>query len=313
MQNKPQGPPQPTQADSSDELPRATIRRGWRFSPVWIVPLVVIGFIGWLLFRTFVQAGPSITIRFRDGKGIETGKTIVKYRGVRIGDVTGLKLSSDQQSVEVQAQLDGSAKGLARAGSRFWIVHPEFTLSGIRGLKTIVSGDYIQVEPGDGPSAKSFTGLEEQPNLQISSSNSLHLVLLASQLRSVAAGTPVLYRGIKVGEAVKSDLSADAQTVEVHVFIYPPFTKLVRSNSKFWNAGGVNFNVGLFGSDITTPSLQALLGGALAFATPEAFQEAAPNDTAFRLYEKPQDEWLNWAPAIHLPGARTNSIDKPNE
>ncbi len=294
-------------------LPKARVKRGWKISPVWIVPLLAAAFVGWLIFRTYIEAGPKITIRFKQGKGIEKGKTPVKYRGVKLGEVDGLKLSKDQQYVEVQAQLDNSAAGIARAGSKFWIVHPQVSMSGVKGLNTIVSGDYIQVEPGNGTKTNVFTGLEKAPVVTFGSAKALRLVLLTGQLRSISPGTDVLYRGIKVGETTQNELGPDAQTVQIHVYIYPQFTHLVRKNSKFWNAGGVNLNLGMFGAEMTAHSVETLITGALAFATPDKPDDPAPDGTAFRLYDKAQDTWLNWEPRIKLPPERNNILEEENQ
>jgi paraquat-inducible protein B len=297
--------PAGTEERAVEPLPRARVKKGWPVSPIWIVPVLAIGFVGWLLYRDYAMSGPRITIRFREGRGIEVGKTQLKYRGVKVGDVTGLKLSKDQQFVEIQVQLTSSASGIARAGSEFWIVQPEVSLTGVRGLRTLVSGDYIQVIPGQGGKATTFTGLEEPPLIN-TRGNGLKLKLLTANLKSVNPGTPVLYRGIQVGETLGSHLSADAQVVEIGAYVYPAFVSLVRKNSKFWNAGGINVGLGLFGADISAHSFQSVIAGALAFATPEKMEEPAPEGTAFRLYEKAREEWLNWAPVIHLPLGRTN-------
>ena len=45
-------------------------------------------------------------------------------------------------------------------GARFWVVLPRLGLSGISGLGTLVSGSYIELDPGPGESAREFTGLE---------------------------------------------------------------------------------------------------------------------------------------------------------
>lgn len=281
-------------------LPRASIKKAWPLSPVWIVPLLAAGFIGWLLYRTYIPAGHKITILFQQGKGIESGKTLVQYRGVRIGEVTGIGLSQDQHAVEVQARLDRSAVGLARADSRFWIVHPEVSLSGIRGLTTIVSGNYIQVAPGQGPGTNRFIGLEEPPISQAAAQDALSVVLLTGQLKSIKPGTPILYHGFQVGETTRNELASDAQVIRIFARIYPRYVNLVRKDSRFWNAGGIDVNLGLFGADITAQSIKTLVVGAIAFATPDSPEEPAPNETSFRLFDKAQDQWLNWAPAIKL-------------
>src|SRR6266700_652907 len=124
----------------AESLPRAKVKKGWQVSPIWVAPILAAGLLGWLLTRTFLQAGPTITIHFKDAKGIEVKNTMVKYRGAKIGEVTAIKLTKDRQYVEVKAQLERSAASVATEGSQFWIVRPEVSVGEIRGLTTRVSG-----------------------------------------------------------------------------------------------------------------------------------------------------------------------------
>src|SRR5437870_3589421 len=144
-----------------DALPKARVEKAAQRYWIWIVPALAAAFVAWLVYRTVAEAGPAITILFKSGKGIEVGKTAIKYRGVTIGTVHSLKLSPDRQYVMVEAVLGKSAAGIASEGSEFWIVEPEVSLEAIRGLRTIVSGDYIQVKPGNGKPATKFIGIEE--------------------------------------------------------------------------------------------------------------------------------------------------------
>ncbi len=273
---------------------------------MWVVPLCAAGFAGWLLYHTIVSRGAAITIRFRDGKGIEADNTPLKYRGVKIGTVTKLNLSEDEQNVEVRVQLSSSAEGIAREGARFWIVRPEVSMAGISGLQTIVSGVYVQAEPGHGVKTNDFIGLESPPVENAATAGGLKILLLASHLRSIGAGTPIFYRGVKVGETGQNHLTGDSQAVEIEAFIERPFTNLVRLNTKFWNAGGVDVKVGLLSAEATAQDLRTMIAGGVALATPNQPGAAAPNETAFRLFEKSDPEWLNWIPNLELPVARTN-------
>src|ERR1041385_2547685 len=114
----------PEQADS---LPKAHIKKSRWPSPFWLAPILALAFVGWLIYRDTVQNGPTITIRFKQGPGIEVGKTMLRYRGVKVGKVTAIDLSEDRKAVEVKATLEASAESIAREGSQFWIVHPEVT------------------------------------------------------------------------------------------------------------------------------------------------------------------------------------------
>jgi len=295
------------------ELPRAKVKRGWPVSPIWLAPLAALLFIAWLLYHTFIGSGPMVTIRFQDGKGVEAGKTPVRYRSVKVGEVSTIRLSKDQRYVEVGARLDASARGLARQGSLFWVVRPEVSIAGISGLQTIVSGNFIQVEPGHGSKTNVFTGLEQAPLANTDERHGLRLILLTTHLRSINPGTPVFYRGIQVGQAGKSFLAEDAQTVNIEVYIQPQFMPLVRGNSKFWNSGGIDVQVGLFGVHASAHGVQTLVTGGISFATPNTPEPPAQNGTAFRLYDKAQEEWLAWSPFIPLGPDRTNTVSETNE
>ena len=102
----------------------------------------------------------------------------------------------------------------------------------------------------------------------------------------------------------------------IHARIGEEYAPLVRINSKFWNAGGIDFHLGLFsGAKITAESAQTLISGGIDFATPPDFQNAATNGAVFSLNEKSEDEWEKWSPAIPLhsvPEVITNKTPAPN-
>ena len=79
---------------------------------------------------------------------IEAGKTAVKYKDVNIGQVTTVRLSDDYSKVEVTAKIAKSAGGLMVEDAKFWVVEPRVTLSGVSGLGTLLSGNYIGFEVG---------------------------------------------------------------------------------------------------------------------------------------------------------------------
>ena len=289
-------------------LPKARTAKDWKQSLIWIVPLIAAGFVGWLAYWTFIQRGPTITILFEHAKDLEAEKSDVKYRGAKIGNVKSIKLSEDHKHVVVKASLEAAAADLAREGSQFWIVKAEVAVGRVSELRTIVSGDYIALKPGHGKRAKEFNGLEEPPVTK-TVEQGLKIVLLADKLGSVERASPVYYRGLKVGEVLDYELAADSQAVRITAFVEQDFAPLVRMNSKFWNAGGIKVDLSLLGAAIQAQSLKSIIAGGLAFASPDDPEEPAKNGTAFRLYDKPEDKWLGWAPKIPLRAQELSSHD----
>jgi len=291
-------------------LPKAEIKKTRHAWWLWLVPLGALALCTWFVYRDYIATGPVITIYFQDASGLEENNTQIRLLGATVGQVKRLALTKEGNRVEVKARLAGSAAQLAKAGTTFWIVRPEFKVGAISGLRTIISGEYIAVRPGNGARTNIFVGAESEPISE--EQGALHVTLLMPSLRSVQEQSSVYYRGIKVGEVLKYQLSDDAQGVTIQARIHKEYAPLVRVNSKFWNAGGIDFRFGLFrGAEISAESAKTLLSGGIEFATPNDVGPPASDGSFFRLYDKPDDAWKNWMPAIRLN--LTNSVADTNK
>jgi paraquat-inducible protein B len=299
--------------DRIPALPKARIEKSRLSLFLWLIPSAAAILCAWYLCRDFIFTGPTVTIYFQDAEGLQEEVSLVQYRGARIGKVEKLELTQDRQHVAVKAKLDTSATSIAQEGSVFWIVRPELKLGSVTGLRTIVLGNYITVQPGHGAPTNTFTGVEKEP---IEPIKALDIQLLATKLDSLQAQSPIFYRGVQVGEVLDCRLSDDARKVLIQARIQAEYAPLVRMNSKFWNAGGINFHLGLFsGAKITAESAQTLISGGVAFATPPDYQDTATNGAVFLLNEKIEAEWEKWTPAIPLrsvPEAMTNKTALTN-
>jgi paraquat-inducible protein B len=56
-------------------------------------------------------------------------------------------LSDDLQSVLLTARITEVPERIARVGSEFWVVKPELGLIKTSNLETLVTGQYIEVQP----------------------------------------------------------------------------------------------------------------------------------------------------------------------
>lgn len=273
-----------------------------RFSTfmVWLVPLAALLVSSWLLHRQYRDRGPVIEISFANGSGLEAGKTSLYHKGVVVGTVTEVGLNRMMDGVTVQVQLDASARPLAVEGSQFWLLRPEIGFSGVRGLETLLSGAQLNVRAGTGKVTKRFQGLVHAPPGE-GLLPGRNYVLRTSQLSSLHPGSPVLFREVKVGVVEEHRLADDATHVLITLRIFAPYDRLVRPDTCFWNASGISMKLGLLGAKVHTESLESMVAGGIAFATPDdTAGEAAPEGTVFPLYEEPEKAWLKWAPKIPL-------------
>ncbi|ERP91481.1 paraquat-inducible protein B [Alcanivorax sp. P2S70] len=278
----------------------AEVKRSHWPSPIWLVPLLSLIVAAWLLYDQLLQRDVQIEISFENGAGIKSGVEL-RYRGVPVGSVDEIVLSDDLKTVNVHASLNRDAEKLAREKSKFWIVEPELGIAGARNLDTLVSGKYIAVEPGEGEPEKTFKGLETPPDQQ--PDLGLKITLVANQLGSLKKGRHIYYRDLEVGTIGESELSQDGRFVEIQAIIKPEYSKLVRTNSKFWNSSGLTVDVGLFkGAEVQASSLENLLRGGISFATPPEAGNLAGPGTRFELHREAEDDWREWAPILKWQG-----------
>ena len=283
------------------------------------------------------QEGKRITLLFDEAKGIYE-KTQIRYKGIEIGRVFRVELNREMTGIQVTASIQKQYRSLLREGTQFWFVEPSLGLAGAKNLETIVTGTYITLRPGKGKPKRTFKGLGAPPTYK-EPRKGLKIILIAERLGSIKADDPVYFRQIKVGEVTGYRLSKDATSAIISVDIENPYAPLVRTTSKFWNASGISIDFSLFkGAKVRTESMQSILEGGIAFATPGkvsatteetkfnkakgvVLEESKPkevsaggqtpiakqpsgkpvkNGAKFVLHKEAKDEWLKWRPKIVL-------------
>jgi len=293
MTDEQSGAPQPA---SGDALPRPVLRkRRTNASLIWLVPVLAAIVGASLVVSSWLQAGPDITISFESAQGLAAGKTPVKYKDVVIGKVDKIRLSGDRSHVLVKVALEKSAKAFATTGTRYWVVRPRIGLGGVSGVDTLFSGAYIGADTGDSSAEEDeFKGLETPPAVthgEPGKSYTLH----ADDLGSLDIGSPVYFRRIQVGRVVSYQLDKDGKGVSLAVFIDSPNDRFVDTDTRFWNASGVDVSLGANGLKLNAQSLATVLAGGLAFQDPNGPHDATPaaDGASFRLFN---DEATAMAP-----------------
>lgn len=275
----------------SEVLPHAIIQKKKGISIVWIIPLVAALIAAGLIYKTLTEKGPVITITFKSAEGIEAGKTKIKYRDVTIGHVEQVKVSPDFKHIIVTAQLDKEAKGYLTEKTQFWIVRARFSGGIVSGLGTLFSGSYIAIDPGaEGHAQHQFRGLEIPP-VVTSDLPGRHFLLKAPRLGSLEYGSPVYFKGIKVGQVEGYQFSDQGKDLIIKIFIDAPYDRQVYDTTRFWFASGLDVVLDANGVRIDTQSLVSLMIGGLAFANPDhAVQGAlALGGHVFPLYDSVED------------------------
>lgn len=278
----------PSSVSDTRPLADAQVHGRRRLSTVWLIPLVAAILGGWLAYKTISEQGPTIHLAFETAAGLEAGKTKIKYKDVEVGLVDSVVVNEDLSKIAVTASVEKAFERHLTTATRFWVVRPRVGQGGVSGLDTLVSGAFIEVDPGPGEPAFDFTGLEEPPLIR-SDVPGTEFVLESDHLGSVSRGAPILYRGIEVGQVLGHELGDDQRSLRVFVFVRSPYDQLVRRSSHFWNVSGLGLETSADGVQVHMGTLQSVLIGGIEFDTPlETDPEPAPAETAFILYPDPK-------------------------
>lgn len=257
-------------------LPEARIEapRRLRIPLVWIIPLVA-ALIGlFIAGQAYLQRGPTITVQFKTGAGLEAGKTRIKYKDVDIGLITGLALSDDGASVIATAQFPRSASRLLVADTRFWVVSARVSGASVSGLDTLLSGAHVGMDVGQSAEpARHFVALDQPPAVTLDMPGR-QFTLRAQTLGSISIGTPLYFRRIEAGQVTGFTLDADGKGLDIQVFVKAPYDRFVNPRTRFWEVSGIDLKLGADGLQVNSESLAAMLAGGLAFQNPEGDETA---------------------------------------
>ena len=261
--------------------------RNHQLSFIWLVPVVAALIGGWLIYKTVSEKGPEVVIIFKTAEGLEAGKTKIKFKDVEVGQVTELALTEDLSHVSVKAQFVKGAEAYLTENTRFWVVRARVAAYGISGLGTLLSGAYIDTDPGKpGKSELKFYGLEEPPIVTNVDPGRI-FTLKADRKGSIEVGAPVYYRQITVGKVIAYNLAPEGTNIFFKVFINAPFHQYVHENTRFWNASGLDMKLDSQGIRIQTESFVSMMVGGITFDIPSNYEqpgEAAQENTTFTLY-----------------------------
>lgn len=285
---------------SGADLPRALVEEPRGRSWAWLLPLFALALAVWLVLQARTDAGLLVSVRAEDGHGIAAGDA-VRHRGIDVGRVEAVRLSTGLDEVVLDLRLAPFATGLARRGTQFWIARPHVALESVAGLETLFGARYVALvagPPGGAPQ-RGFQALEDPPLSERFEPSGLELVLEAPARFGLAPGAPLQHRGVDVGSVVAVGLADDGARVEVQVYVRPEYAGLVRENSVFWEVGGAELTVGLTqGLRLDVDSLRGLLVGGVVFATPDDPGARVEDGQRFPLEDEPEADAGDWRPAL---------------
>ena len=267
-------------------ITRAKIAPLRRISALWLIPIVTFAVGAVMVYDNWTKRGPLVTLEFSTAEGLEAGKTKIKTREVEVGVIEEISLKSDLNGVVVTARMHYEVKKLLAEDSRFWVVQPTVSLSGVSGLGTLLTGQYIRFSPGTSSElADHFKGLDAPPLTPLRTPG-LRIMLTTDGDYSFSKGDMIHYRGITVGKVESAELNFVENKIYYIAFIEAPYHQMITAETRFWKASGIRAELTSQGLTVDTGTLDSLILGGISFTTPDGqlAGETAPEQTLFYVY-----------------------------
>ncbi|PIE45449.1 MAG: hypothetical protein CSA45_02505 [Gammaproteobacteria bacterium] len=284
--------PTDTQTTTKEEHTdiEAIKKKNTRFNHVWWLPLIALLVVTYVAVNRYTSKGPLITITFSSAEGLAVGKTKVRYKDVEVGKVERIDLNDHYGGVTVFVRINKANESMLRKNTRFWVVKPRVSITQISGLNTLLSGNYISIEPdknSDSDYRYQFDGLETPPIIT-QDEPGLKLTVLTNKASSLYPGTTVYYKGMPIGRVNRVYFSDDYLWVKADIFIAAPHDKLIHPMTKFWSTSGFSIDASADGINVEMESVESLFAGGITFETPVSSQiddaKTIENGTEFFLY-----------------------------
>ncbi|WP_166113902.1 intermembrane transport protein PqiB [Pseudoalteromonas sp. Z9A5] len=255
----------------------AEITKEPKISAIWIIPAIALLVGVWMLYQYQSNKGPTIFIEMPQAEGIIAGKTEIKVRSVKIGQIDHVRLSDTQDSVIARAQIDKHYNELLTDDAKMWVVKPRIDETGISGMSTLLSGVYLEFSPGESKQLKEKFTLQDEPALIGKDVKGGRFKLLSYKAEVLDVSTGIFFKNYKIGQIETATFDWENQAMKYGIFIKEPYQNLITLNSIFWVNAGIEIDLSADGININTGSLSKLLKGGISVGLPE---QQAPGDIA---------------------------------
>lgn len=255
----------------------AEITKEPKISAIWIIPAIALLVGMWMLYQYQANKGPTIFIEMPQAEGIIAGKTEIKVRSVKIGQIDHVRLSDTQDSVIARAQIDKNYNELLTDDAKIWVVKPRIDETGISGMSTLLSGVYLEFSPGESKELKERFKLQDEPALIGKDVKGGRFKLMSYNAEVLDVSTGIFFKNYKIGQIETATFDWENQAMKYGVFIKAPYQNLITMNSIFWVNAGIEIDLSADGININTGSLSKLLKGGISVGLPE---QQAPGEIA---------------------------------
>jgi paraquat-inducible protein B len=234
----------------------------------WLMPIIAVLISSNMLYGHYKKFGQRVTIFFDDVNGLDVRKSHLQYKGIFIGDIKSIKINDlnlSQYIVDIEIYKD--YEYLITKGSKFFLVKPEISMTQIRSIGNVLTGNYIELIPENNDKYK-LIQLEKKYNFNGYSSkpkdNNLFLTL-ESKETNFDKDTKVVYKGVQIGKILSKDI--DKFDVSYKIEIYKKYQYLINHDTKFIKVNPIDVKADFNNFNLNVSPIKDFLTGVIEIKT----------------------------------------------
>ncbi|MDK9705456.1 MAG: MlaD family protein [Desulforhopalus sp.] len=223
-----------------------------------------------------------------DGPVSLSVKSPVYFKNIQVGEVVNVEIDKRGATIRTTVFIYQDSLKLLSKKSVFWL-HSGLEVNGsladgvslstgplakmLQGGISFTSPDILKkqkyIQPDEGTEFHLYSSLRDA-TLAVSDLQPAgkRFTLMAPDAESLAAGSPILHKKIKIGEVENFRLSADQKTVLIECIVFDEYKNIIQQNSRFFNTSGLQISGSLEGIKLQTGSLQSVLTGGIGCINP---------------------------------------------
>lgn len=237
----------------------------------------------------------QLSLSSKKGFGI-TQSSQIYFRNHPIGHVDWVRFNPEHQKFEFDISIDKQYQKLITPNTRFYnltALHFSASLQGVSAevpsLKQAFNGGigiYLPAEPSEEALTTHQFALFANYASAVSNSQTpaTTFTLTSTNFLAPKTNSPVYYQQFEIGQVSSVNLNSEGTSSLTEVVIEPKYQHLIRSNTQFWQVGGVKVNASLSGVEVETSPLLSMLAGGVAISTPDQNSQAAQRNQSYVLY-----------------------------
>ncbi len=185
----------------------------------------------------------------------------VLYKGVTVGKVKSLSVENGNVKIVILILKDYSY--LLSETSRFYIENTKVSAGEVKNISSSIFGSMIKVayfKPGKNKNIFSIAGVNPSDTVYL---EGFRVIVFAPKISSLEIGSPVLNRGVKIGEVEDIAFSNRLDSVKLTLFIENKYKPLLATKSKFREIKPIAFKTGFIYAKVDFKSFSTLIKGGL--------------------------------------------------